>query len=98
MANQPAASFKAFLTGDPHDNDGKRNTGAFTNTLDDADKANRIKALAKDIKSVFFAADNSRKIHILHSPSNFRGTRMCLANKVVALMGLGPKGMAVIID
>mmetsp|Transcript_9482 Transcript_9482/g.20135 ORF Transcript_9482/g.20135 Transcript_9482/m.20135 type:complete len:230 (-) Transcript_9482:329-1018(-) len=91
MIARPAASFKAFYVRQPEDDDGNKNTKAFTDALDDTDEERRVKNVTEDLNAVLFAADAEGKIQILHSPANLGGTRTRPKNKVAALVGLGPQ-------
>jgi hypothetical protein len=45
--------------------------------------------MVEEIDTIILAADASRNIMILHSPTNFGGTRTCPDNKVACMFGLG---------
>ena len=93
-----AASFKAFFNHNPEDDDGNKNTKAFTDALDDIDEKKRIKAFTEDRNAVFLAADNDGKVQVFHHPVDLGGTRTRPKNKVVAMAGLGSHGTAVQLD
>ena len=46
----------------------------------------------------FLGADNKKKAILFHSPSNLGGSLIRPSNKVVCLIGLGPKAIPVILD
>ncbi len=98
MIARPAVSFKAFYAHQPKDDDGNKNTKAFTDTLDDEDVERRIRNFTEEINAVFFAADAEGKIQILHSPKNFGGTRLRPKHKVAALVSLGTRATTVQLD
>mmetsp|Transcript_30867 Transcript_30867/g.65029 ORF Transcript_30867/g.65029 Transcript_30867/m.65029 type:complete len:658 (+) Transcript_30867:779-2752(+) len=98
MNTPPAASFKAFFSHQPQDDDGNKNTKAFTDALDDADEGRRIRNFTEDLNSIFFAADAEGKIQTLHSPKNLGGTRTRSTHKIVALVGMGARATAVQLD
>ena len=93
----PAVSFRAYYAHQPEDN-GNRNTKAFTDALDEEDKERRIRNFTEEINAVFFATDAEGKIQILHSPKNFGGTRLCPKHKVAALVGLSTRATTVQLD
>ncbi len=51
----------------------------------------KLRALVKEIDTVILAADLNKNIMILHSPKNFGGTRSHPKNKVVCMLGVGPR-------
>ena len=61
-------SWNAFFTTRPEDDDGARNTKAYTDSLDDVDEYKRIKAMTEDPDTVPRAADTEQRIQILHPP------------------------------
>ena len=82
----------------PEDTEGNRNTKAFTDALNDGNERSRIKVFTEDRGTVFFTADNDKRLQVLHHPADLGGTRMRPKNKVVAMVGLGSHGTAVQLD
>ncbi len=53
MSAHPAASFKAFHSYQPEDNNAKKNTKLFTDALDNGNDERRTKNFTKELKSIF---------------------------------------------
>ena len=92
-------SWKQFYESLPGDDEGNKNMVSFSKFCSDTsvDKVSKLRDLTEEKDSVFFGANNG-KVIILHSPTNFGGTRSRKTNKVACLLGLGTNATGIILD
>ena len=62
-----------------------------------ADKISKLRELVEDPNTVFLGASNG-KVIILHSPTNFCGTRTRKTNKVACLTGMGTEATCILLN
>ena len=78
--------------------EGDKHMSAFTDAMNsNRSGGERLRAMTEDTNSVCFIADAEKNILIIHNVKNFGGFRTRPANKVGALIGLGPKATVVLI-
>eukprot|EP00569_Conticribra_weissflogii_P017255 CAMPEP_0171442016 /NCGR_PEP_ID=MMETSP0881-20121228/26934_1 /TAXON_ID=67004 /ORGANISM="Thalassiosira weissflogii, Strain CCMP1336" /LENGTH=89 /DNA_ID=CAMNT_0011964963 /DNA_START=51 /DNA_END=317 /DNA_ORIENTATION=+ len=77
MITCPAASFKAYYAHQPEDDDGNKNTKAFTDALDVASEDERIMNFTEDSNAILLTTNAEGRIQILHS-SKALGAQWCV--------------------
>ena len=71
----------------------------FSNAIAAAkSQSENLRAITEDRNAIIFFGDQGGNIHVVHSPTNFGGTRSCPANKVACLIGMGPLVTAVVLN
>ena len=92
-------SWKQYYEILPGDDEGNKNMRSFSDFSSDTstDGVSKLRDLVEDPNTVFLGASNG-KILILHSPTNFGGTRTRKSNKLACLTGLGPKAIGIVLD
>jgi hypothetical protein len=92
MIMQTHSTWPDWFINHANNDAGNRNLEAFSNILSSGDSNEaKLRALVKEIDTVILAADSNKNIMILHSPKNFGGTRSRPKNKVVCMLGIGPR-------
>jgi hypothetical protein len=96
---QTRSSWADWLINNKSNHAGNRNLQAFSDILSSGD-SNKVKlrASVEEIHTVILAADSNGNIMILHSPKNFGGTRSRPKNKVVCMLGVGPRATCILLD
>ena len=91
-------NWQQFYESLPGDDEGNRNMVSFSEFCSNAssDKT-KLRDLVEDVDTVFVGSMNG-KIIIMHSPTNFGGTRSRKTNKLACLMGLGTISTGVLLN
>ena len=97
MAN--SNSWKLYFDSLPGDDEGNKNMAIFSDFCSDtkANAISKLRDLVEDADTVFLGACNG-KVIVLHSPTNFGGTRTRKSNKLACLTGLGPEAIGVLLN
>ena len=83
-------NWQQFYESLPGDDEGNKNAVSFSEYCSNvsSDNASKLRDLVEDGDTMFVSTMNGRII-IMHSPTNFGGTRYRKTNKLACLMGLG---------
>ena len=92
-------SWKQHFSSQPTDDAGNQNMGAFSSSMESGNPSiQKMNAITSHLDISFLGADNEKRATLFHSPSNLGGSLIRPSNKVVCLIGLGPKATPVILD
>ena len=97
MANNN--SWNDYFDSLPGDDEGNKNMAIFSEFCSNtkASASSKLRDLVEDADTVFLGAYNG-KVIVLHSPTNFGGTRTRKSNKLACLTGLGPEAIGVLLN
>jgi hypothetical protein len=97
--NGNSNNWQQFFESLPGDDEGNRNMASFSEfcTNVNSDKASKLRDLVEESDTMFLGTMNG-KIIIMHSPTNFGGTRSRKTNKIACLMGLGTISTGVLLN
>ena len=92
-------NWQQFYESLPGDDEGNKNMVSFSEYCSNVsnDNDSKLRELVEDGDTVFVGTMNG-KIIIMHSPTNFGGTRSRKTNKIACLMGLGTISTGVLLN
>ena len=86
-----STSWKQHFSSLAVNDQGNQNLSEFSEALrSELSRDARLRSLVEDTDSMFFAADEEKRIQSYHSLKNLGGTRLRKEHKVIALLGIGP--------
>ena len=90
--------FTSYFSALPFNDEGNRNTKAFTEAMVQESEKAMMKLITDDQNYVLFGADSRGRIRIIHSVKNLGGTMLRSQDKLAALLGTLSNAICVELD